>query len=249
VRQLLGRPLKTYFKLSKKEQTKRIEELIELVQLPAEVIDRKPSALSGGQKQRINLARALAAEPDIIICDEVTSALDTVVGAAILELLNDLKDRLGFAYLFISHDMNSVHTLCDDVIVLYKGTQVQSSPTDELYHGPLHPYTALLMDSIPQMRTHWIHEPRIATQTLETIPNPQQLEICAFIDRCPKRIDNQCSISAPSRRKIHKHSHILCHLDEASLPTQLQLSHTTSTEQGKNNIHVLAPLDKKENYA
>lgn len=218
IRQILGRPLKTYFKLSKAEQNKRIEELIELVQLPSSVIDRKPSALSGGQKQRINLARALAAEPDIIICDEVTSALDTVVAAAILELLNDLKDRLGFAYLFISHDMNSVKSLCDDVIVLYKGNQVQTSPTNEIYSGPLHPYTALLMDSIPQIRTDWIHQPRLATQNNLEVVTREHTEACVFIDRCPKRIANQCAQAAPTRKSINKQSHILCHLKDETLP-------------------------------
>lgn len=242
IRQLLDRPLKTYFKLTKQEKTKRIEELIELVQLPKEVIDRKPSALSGGQKQRVNLARALAAEPDIIICDEVTSALDTVVGAAILELLHDLKDRLGFAYLFISHDMNSVKSLCDDVIVLYKGTQVQTASTDELYSGPLHPYSALLMDSIPQIRTSWINEPRAATLPVEKAITRSHIEVCAFLDRCSKRIENQCNNVSPSRRSIGKHNSILCHLHQDALPTFNQIQHQDST------VYPLKLFEKKHQY-
>ncbi|CAM3654893.1 Glutathione import ATP-binding protein GsiA [Vibrio aerogenes CECT 7868] len=251
VRQLLERPLKTYFKMSGRARHARIEELLRLVQLPEEVIDRKPSALSGGQKQRVNLARALAAEPDIIICDEVTSALDTVVGAAILELLNDLKDRLGFAYLFISHDMNSVKALCDDVIVLYKGTQVQSSPVNGLYHGPLHPYTALLMDSVPQLRTDWIHEPRIATRVSGFQAAAGQPEMCAFVERCPQRIAGVCANVSPSHRKIHQRSHILCHLQDNKLQTLATLSdpEPEATEQNKANIHPLAKFHNKEHYA
>lgn len=244
VRQLIGRPLKTYFKLTRQARYQRIQELIELVQLPADVIDRKPSALSGGQKQRVNLARALAAEPDIIICDEVTSALDSVVGAAILELLYDLKQRLGFAYLFISHDMNSVRALCDDVIVLYKGTQVQSSPVDELYHGPLHPYTALLMDSIPQMRTGWINEPRIAAQAALMPTATARPEICAFVDRCPKKRSETCDRVAPSYRTINRHSQILCHIPDDQLPT---LESMADSEHG--HLHQVAAFDIKENYA
>ncbi|SHO55983.1 ABC transporter ATP-binding protein [Vibrio quintilis] len=249
VRQLLGRPLKTYFKLSGQARNARIEELIRLVQLPKDIIDRKPSALSGGQKQRVNLARALAAEPDIIICDEVTSALDTVVGAAILELLNDLKDRLGFAYLFISHDMNSVKSLCDDVIVLYKGTQVQSSPVNGLYHGPLHPYTALLMDSVPQLRTRWIHEPRIATQPTGTKAASGQQEICAFVERCSRSIAGLCPNVAPSRRAIQRHSHILCHLQDDKLPTLATLTASAQDAADQGNVHPLAKQNNKEQYA
>ncbi|MDC0610264.1 ABC transporter ATP-binding protein, partial [Vibrio sp.] len=212
-------------------------------------IDRKPDALSGGQKQRVNLARALAAEPDIIICDEVTSALDTVVGAAILKLLNDLKDRLGFSYLFISHDMNSVRTLCDDVIVLYKGSQVQTSPIEELYDGPLHPYTSLLMDSIPEMNTQWINEPRIATIAIEKITTVKHKEVCAFIDRCPKRIANLCDRVTPSNRSINKYNHILCHLHDKTLPTLGTGKDTDKKPLSLNNLHVLSEYDAKERYA
>ncbi len=245
VKQLLERPLKAYFKMTGKERLTRIKELISLVQLPVDVIDRKPSALSGGQKQRVNLARALAAKPDIIICDEVTSALDTVVATAILELLNDLKDRLGFAYLFISHDMNSVERLCDDVIVLYKGHQVQTSSVQSLYEGALHPYTALLMDSIPQMRPDWINEPRVATKVLDAVPNRQHVEICSFIDRCPHRMTHVCSLTAPSRQALEEHGHVLCHLPDEYLPRLPSISGPSEI----NNINVLVPNKEKEQYA
>jgi peptide/nickel transport system ATP-binding protein len=219
VESLLGRPLKAYFNLKGQARKKRILELLELVQLPAEIMYRKPAALSGGQKQRVNLARALAANPDIIICDEVTSALDTVVGSAILALLKGLKTKLGLSYIFISHDINSVKTLCDKVVVMYKGTQVQTARTSRLFLGGLHPYTALLMDSIPQMRTDWINEPRIAAESMTETPAIQpHREICAFLSRCPRRIANTCDRIAPSLRPHEAQGRILCHLAENQLP-------------------------------
>jgi peptide/nickel transport system ATP-binding protein len=103
-------------------------ELLDLVQLPSACADRLPGGLSGGQKQRVNLARAFAAEPDLILCDEVTSALDTVVGAAILDLMASLRRELGVSYMFISHDLNTVRAVCDDIVVLYAGNKVESVP-------------------------------------------------------------------------------------------------------------------------
>src|SRR5437762_13491583 len=99
-------------------------QLLELVQLPVSTGTRLPGGLSGGQKQRVNLARALAAEPDLILCDEVTSALDTVVAAAILDLMAELRRELGVSYMFISHDLNTVRAVCDDIVVLYAGRKV-----------------------------------------------------------------------------------------------------------------------------
>jgi peptide/nickel transport system ATP-binding protein len=226
VRQLLARPLRAYFRMRRTQREARIYALLDLVQLPRDVIDRKPSALSGGQKQRVNLARALAAEPDLIICDEVTSALDTVVGAAILELLNQLKNRLGFAFVFISHDIHVVRALCDHVMVMYQGVQVQTTRTSQLEQGRLHPYTALLIDSIPQMRTNWILEPRLATEHGEAragnntglLPDPEHPEICAFLSRCPKRMAGICERTAPNMRSYPGSGQILCHLSEQALP-------------------------------
>ncbi|MZI94961.1 nickel ABC transporter ATP-binding protein NikE [Vibrio sp. CAIM 722] len=221
IRQLLGRPLKAYFSMSRGEREKRIYELLELVQLPADLIDRKPSALSGGQKQRINLARALAAEPKVVICDEVTSALDTVVGAAILDLLKDLKAKLGLSYLFISHDIHTVRSLCEQVVVMYKGHQVQTANTHKLQQGELHPYTALLIDSIPQIRQDWIEEPRLATVQLAK-PSfyqvPEHTETCAFLERCPHRITGICDRNAPGIRKTALGGQILCLLKPDNLP-------------------------------
>ncbi|REC93811.1 ABC transporter ATP-binding protein [Kushneria indalinina] len=156
VQRLLNRPLETYFSLSRRERRARVEELMDLVKLPRDLLDRKPGELSGGQKQRVNLARALAAKPDLILCDEVTSALDTVVGAAILELLVELRRELGVAYLFISHDISTVRSLCDDVMVLYQGECVESGPCQQVLETPRHDYTRRLIGSVPELRQGWL---------------------------------------------------------------------------------------------
>jgi peptide/nickel transport system ATP-binding protein len=119
---------------------------------------RRPAELSGGQKQRVNLARALAAEPELIICDEVTSALDTVVGAAILDLLVELRRDLDMSYVFISHDISTVRAICDDITVLLQGRKVDACRPDELSIQPRAPYTNLLVDSVPELRLGWLEE-------------------------------------------------------------------------------------------
>ncbi len=165
VRRLLNRPLETYFQMSRDARRQRVEELMDLVKLPRTLLDRKPSELSGGQKQRVNLARALAAEPDLILCDEVTSALDTVVGAAILELLAELRRELGVAYLFISHDISTVRSLCDDVMVLYQGECVEFGPCSTVLNHPQHDYTRKLIGSVPELQPGWLEACQWSTHT------------------------------------------------------------------------------------
>ncbi|MFC0268898.1 ABC transporter ATP-binding protein [Kushneria aurantia] len=156
VRRLLSRPLQTYFKRDRAARNRRVEELMALVRLSPELLDCRPGELSGGQKQRVNLARALAAEPDLLLCDEVTSALDTVVGAAILELLDELRHELGVAYLFISHDISTIRALCDDVMVLHQGQCVEAGRCDAVLEQPRHPYTRKLIGSVPELRPGWL---------------------------------------------------------------------------------------------
>ena len=153
---ILGRPLTFFHGLKGTARKQRVAELLELVKLPADLADRKCGALSGGQKQRINLARALAAEPSVILCDEVTSALDTVVAAAILELLGELQAKLNIAIVFISHDISTVKSLCDDIMVLYKGKTVQYTSGKQFASGPYEPYTELLLNSVPTLDPTWL---------------------------------------------------------------------------------------------
>ncbi len=158
IRQILGRPLEFYLGITGKAAEKRIVELLNLVELSADFIDRYPRELSGGQLQRINFARALAAEPTLIICDEITSALDTLVSKAIIELLIKLKQRLSIAYIFISHDLSTVAKLADSLAVMRDGEIVEFNRTKDVLQPPYHEYTELLLDSIPELRRGWLEE-------------------------------------------------------------------------------------------
>ena len=158
IRHILGRPLEFYLGMTGGVAEERICELLELVELPADFIDRFPRELSGGQLQRINFARALAAEPKLIICDEITSALDTLVSKAIIELLINLQKRLGIAYVFISHDLSTVAKLADSIAVMRYGEIVEFNSTKKVLQPPYHEYTELLLDSIPRLRTGWLEE-------------------------------------------------------------------------------------------
>ncbi|KVG64057.1 ABC transporter [Burkholderia ubonensis] len=155
---ILARPLKLFNRCAPNEVHTRVAHLLDLVKLPASIARRRPAELSGGQKQRVNLARALAAGPELIICDEVTSALDTVVGAAILDLLVEVRHELDMSYLFISHDLSTVRAICDDIVVLFKGQKVDACDRGALFSQPRHPYTSLLIDSVPEMRVNWLEE-------------------------------------------------------------------------------------------
>ncbi|KWU49144.1 ABC transporter ATP-binding protein [Pseudomonas palleroniana] len=218
VEAIIGRPLKMYFGLKGKALRERTEQLLDLVRLPRTLAGRRPSELSGGQKQRVNLARALAAEPDLILCDEVTSALDTVVGAAILELLRDLRQELGVSYLFISHDISTVRALCDDIVVMYSGQKVQAGSRQTFAEPPFHPYTDLLIHSVPELRQGWLETCGATSGTLPPVgANAGGPQLCSFLNRCPMRVDGLCNSVPPSRRVLDNGSEILCHHDAAQL--------------------------------
>ena len=218
IEQILGRPLRFYHGMRGAQQQRRVAELLVLVQLPASIAQRLPGELSGGQKQRVNLARALAAEPDLILCDEVTSALDTVVGAAILELLRDLRRELGVSYLFISHDISTVRALCDDIVVMYSGYKVEAGDQQAFVQAPFHPYTNLLTNSVPELRQGWLENCGAAKGGLPPIGEQASVaNLCPFLDRCPVRIDGLCNRSAPPRGNIAGGSEILCHHTGADL--------------------------------
>ena len=158
IERILARPLQFYKGLQGPALQRRIHELLDLVRLPHSVAPRLPGGLSGGQKQRVNLARALAAEPDLILCDEVTSALDTVVGAAVLDLMADLRRELGVSYLFISHDLHTVRAVCDEIIVMQHGRKLDQVARADFDRGPHHPYYELLAASVPELRQGWLEE-------------------------------------------------------------------------------------------
>jgi len=157
LRDLIGRPAQMYLGLQGKALEDRVKDLLSLIELePNDYIDRLPSELSGGQKQRIGIARALAAEPQFIICDEVTSALDQLVAEGILKLLDRLQGEFNLAYMFITHDLATVKAIADEVVVMKEGLVVERGPKTEMFQPPHDPYTELLLSSVPEMDPDWL---------------------------------------------------------------------------------------------
>jgi peptide/nickel transport system ATP-binding protein len=156
IRDIIGRPLGFYLGITGAAQEKRTLELLDMIELPSDFIDRLPGELSGGQKQRICIARALAADPELIICDEVTSALDQLVAEEILKLLQRLQDELHVSYLFITHDLATVKAISDEIVVMLQGRVVEHGPKEEILTPPHHEYTDLLLSSVPEMDPDWL---------------------------------------------------------------------------------------------
>lgn len=157
VGEIIARPVEFYMGLKGREKRKRVDQLMDQIELPAsEFYDRLPSELSGGQKQRVGIARALAAEPKFIICDEVTSALDQLVAEGILKLLAQLQDELKLSYMFITHDLATVRAIADDVVVMKDGRVIEQGPKANMFTPPHHPYTDLLLSSVPEMDPDWL---------------------------------------------------------------------------------------------
>ena len=167
---IIGRPLEFYFGLRGAEKRKRIQELLDDIEMGEGFIDRYPAELSGGQKQRVCIARALAAKPSLIICDEVTSALDPLVADGILKLLLRLQKREDVAYLFITHDLATVKAIADSIAVMYQGELVRYGPKSEVLAPPFDDYTDLLLSSVPEMEIGWL-EKVLATRRMESAGN------------------------------------------------------------------------------
>ena len=157
--EIIGRPVEFYLGLKGAAKRRRVEELLNLIEMdPKDYINRLPSELSGGQKQRIGIARALAAEPKFIICDEVTSALDQLVAEGILKLLTRLQEEMKLSYMLITHDLSTVRAIADEVVVMKDGLIVEAGPKDEMFTPPHHAYTDLLLSSVPEMNPDWLDE-------------------------------------------------------------------------------------------
>ena len=165
VAKILERPLAFFHGMDAAARGRRVAELLDLVRLPSSMAERTCTGLSGGQKQRINLARALAAQPDLILCDEVTSALDPVVAAAILDLIAELRREVNATYLFISHDMHAVRAVCDGIVVMRHGRKLAQIARADYLRGPHHPYYEQLARSVPELRTGWLDEVLAARPT------------------------------------------------------------------------------------
>ncbi len=221
---ILGRPLEFYFGLKGKKKRERVGELLQMVELPAEFAGRYPEELSGGQKQRVNLARALAASPEVLLCDEVISALDTIVGANVIELLKRLRRQSGVSFVFISHDLSTVASFADDIVVLYAGRVVEQGPTDRVLSPPYHPYTRLLIASVPELRIGWLEETMESQEAQAGIDRVVTMTDtgCPFFDRCPISIAGTCDRETPPVRRLGERHTIECHRSEAEFLEGMQ---------------------------
>ena len=158
ISEIIGRPLEFYLGLKGASKKARVGELLEQIELPADFGDRLPGQLSGGEKQRVCIARALAANPELIICDEVTSALDQLVAEGILELLQNLQNNLNVSYLFITHDLATVKAIADNIVVMYQGKIVEQGKKEDILQPPHKDYTELLLSSVPEMDPDWLDD-------------------------------------------------------------------------------------------
>jgi len=211
--EILGRPIQFYRGVKGKERRQMVAELLQMVELPVEFEGRFPGELSGGQKQRVNLARALAANPEVVLCDEVTSALDSIVGANVISLLKRLREKTGVSFVFISHDLSTVASFADEIVVLYAGRVVEQGPVDEVLSPPYHPYTRLLISSVPEMRIGWLEDTMARREMAVGIARGVEITDtgCPFFNRCPVAIDAKCDLDTAPVQEPSKGHFIACH--------------------------------------
>lgn len=211
IKQILMEPFEIHNLKDKIDVDAKIMELLQLVGLDSYHLSRYPHELSGGQKQRIGIARALALEPQIIICDEAVSALDVSVQAQVLNLLQELKEKLGLTYFFISHNLNVVYQVSDRVGVMYLGKMVEIANYDQLYEKRYHPYTEALLSAIPQVDQE---EQKERIHLEGEVPSPYDPPSgCHFHTRCPKACD-KCRQTAPELKEVAPGHYVACHLYE-----------------------------------
>lgn len=208
----IGMPLAIKGRGDEKERRQRIYDMMAAVGLARDIYERKPFELSGGQCQRIQIARALMAAPDLLICDEPVSSLDVSVQAQILNLLEDMRLKHHLTMLFISHDLAVVKNVCDRVAVMYLGKLCEIAPSDALYRSPLHPYTSALLQAIPDPE-----KPAGQVKLLPgEVPSPTAPPSgCRFRTRCPASM-KRCAIEEPRMTPIGKDHRVACHLVETS---------------------------------
>jgi peptide/nickel transport system ATP-binding protein len=225
VRQILSRPLRLYGDQRGAELDKEMVRLLEMVRLAPRYLDRYPHEMSGGEKQRIGIARALATKPKFLICDEAVSALDVSVQASILNLLAELRDALGLAYLFITHDLSVVRHIADRIAVMYRGGIVEIGAAAQLLNGPHHPYTEALLSSAPTLDSD-DNSPRVHLAGAVNTSG-KHIRGCRFADRCPRKIGAICDDEAPSWKETEDGVRLACHhsLEELRRPIEIAARH------------------------
>jgi len=210
ISRIIGEPLRVHKLASGKEQIERIQELLRLVRLNPRFINRYPHEFSGGQRQRIGVARALASNPEFIVCDEPISALDVSIQAQVVNLLEELQEQFGLTYLFIAHDLSMVRHICSRVAVMYLGQIVELAEKDELYDHPVHPYTQALLSAVP------VPDPPLERRRKRVIlegdvPSPADPPPgCRFSTRCPVAKERCCK-DEPSLRDVGRGHLVACH--------------------------------------
>jgi peptide/nickel transport system ATP-binding protein len=210
---IIGEPLRVHGLAGKAEANARVRELLALVGLPPDATGRYPHEFSGGQRQRIGVARALAVNPELLVCDEPVSALDVSIQAQIVNLMERLQQELGLTYLFIAHDLAVVRHISTRIAVMYLGKIVEVAPADDLYDNPLHPYTITLLSAIP-IPDPAVERSRKAIRVEGDIPSPANPPVaCRFHTRCPFVQPTRCADDEPVLRKLDGHL-VACHYAE-----------------------------------
>ena len=213
VGRIIGEPLQEHKRAKGDEKQQRVEELLSLVGLEPRHANRYPHEFSGGQRQRIGIARAIALNPDFIVCDEPIAALDVSIQAQVVNLLEELQDVLGLTYLFISHDLSMVRHIADRVAVMYLGKIMELSDVDELYNDPKHPYTQALLSAVP------VPDPEVEASRRHVIlegdiPSPANPPPgCPFNTRCPI-VQDRCVAEEPVWRELSSNHWVACHFAE-----------------------------------
>jgi peptide/nickel transport system ATP-binding protein len=217
VGEAIARAIKLHTRVPRKDRRSHVETLMDRVRLPRSYYGRYPHQLSGGEKQRIGIARALATNPTLVVCDEPVSALDVSVQAAVLNLLSDLRDQFGLSYLFISHDLSVVAHIADSIAVMYAGKIVEIGSTTAVLEPPYHPYTEALLAAIP------LPDPALANRhrpdLKSDVTNMRAEAGCPFHPRCPRKIGAICeNVTPPTVEAASGHS-IVCHIPLQTLET------------------------------